>query len=322
MAKKYSSAELKLVRFLCHLPLRIVMGFAGGLAWLASWLPISVVSAHRDVLLNHLICYPENSWDENRRHARRALVQTARTLASYSHLWLRPPELALNRINKIHGADAVKSAMESERPVLFLSLHQAAREVPVLVIAQMGPAVIMYQPAEHNALDPIVKAARERTGCQLVPADGRGVRTALSAMSKGGTFGLLADHQPGGTANPSVPFFGHNVLVPGFVHKVIERFQPAIFYVHAEYLKSDLQYDVFFTPAQDEIFNADEEGTLTVMMQGLENIIRRNSDQYNWTYNRFRRGTVVRRDWYSKKNALALIERIRRGEPASDVFSQ
>lgn len=320
MSEKVSTAELRLIQFLQHLPLVLVMAFATALTWLASWLPVAWVSAHRDVLLNQLICFPERGWKENRRHARRALVQTARTLAGYSHVWLRPAAQAMNRIDNIIGGDAVRDAMNSDRPVLFLSLHQAAWEVPVLVIGEIGQAVVMYQPAVGSALDPVVKDARERTGCQLVPADGRGVRTALTALEKGGTFGLLADHQPGGKANPCADFFGHAVPVPAFVHKVVKRYKPAIFYVHAEYKKSDHYYDVRFVPASAEMYDADEQTTLNEMMKGLEEIIRRAPDQYNWTYSRFRRGAHGKRDWYKKKKALLLINRIRSGESANDVF--
>jgi len=320
MAQTQSRAELRFLQFLSWFPLRLVLAFAGALAWLASWLPLRLVGAHRDVLLNMLICYPERSFAENQRHARRALVQTARTLASYSHVWLRPPEQAMNRIRTVHGQQAVQAAMDAQQPVLFLSLHQAAWEIPVLVIGEMGQAVIMYQPAD-NALDPVVKHARERTGCSLVPADGQGVREALAALAAGGCFGLLADHQPGGRHNPDANFFGHPVAVPAFVDKVVKKFKPAIFFVHAEYHSDDVYLDVHLTPADPAIYEGDEAATLQCMMDGLEAIIRNASDQYNWTYNRFRRGGSGKRDWYRKEKALALIERIRAGEPADVVFA-
>ena len=320
MAEKISYAELRVISFLKWLPLWLVKSLAGSLAWLASWLPLSVVGAHRDVLLNMLICYPERSWRENRRAARRAMVQTARTLASYSHVWLRPETEALARVRTVHGYQDVSDAMHSERPVVILSLHQAAWEVPVLVIGQIAPAVIMYQPAEKNAVDPVVKHARERTGCQLVPADTRGVRVAMQALAHGGTFGILADHQPGGRSNPSANFFGYPVLVPGFVAKVIQRFKPDVFYVYATYLENDSRYDVHFDRADWAAGELDEAAILQHMMDGLEDIIRANPDDYNWTYNRFRRGADYQRNWYRKAQALDLIRRIRGGEPHASVF--
>lgn len=320
MAEKISYAELRVISLLKWLPLWLVKSLAGGLAWLASWLPLSVVGAHRDVLLNMLVCYPERSWRENRRAARRALVQTARTLASYSHVWLRPESEALARIRTIHGHEEVSAAMRSERPVVILSLHQAAWEVPVLVIGQIAPAVIMYQPAEKNAVDPVVKHARERTGCQLVPADARGVRNAMQALAAGGTFGILADHQPGGRTNPSANFFGYPVLVPGFVAKVIKRYKPEVFYVYARYLGGDSSYDVHFERAEWATDTIGEQDILQRMMDGLEGIIRANPDDYNWTYNRFRRGADYQRNWYRKAQALDLIRRIRAGEPHASVF--
>lgn len=318
--KKISHAELRLIRVLQYFPLAMVKAFAGGLAWLASWLPLAWVGAHRDVLINMLVCFPQRGWRENRRAARRALVQTARTLASYSHVWLRPETEALARVRAVHGRDELVAATRSGRPVVLLSLHQSAWEVPVLVLGEIVPAVVMYQPAEGNALDPVVKAARERTGCQLVPADARGVRVAMNALGNGGAFAILADHQPGGRSNPAAPFFGYPVLVPGFVAKVIKRFQPDVFYVFAEYAGDDSHYDVHFERAPAAMLAADEQGILDMMMHGLEDIIRRKPDDYNWTYNRFRRDASQRRNWYRRKPAMALIRRVRAGESPEQVF--
>ena len=77
-----------------------------------------------------------------------------------------------------------------------------------------------------------------------------------------------------------------------------------------------------FTPADPAIYEGDEANTLQCMMDGLQAIIERAPDQYNWTYNRFRRGGSGKRDWYRTEKALALIARIRAGEPASSVFAE
>ena len=303
-----------------RLPYAVVVGAARALAWVASFLPLSLVSAHRDVVINLLACFPEKSYRQVRQLSRRVLVETAHTLASYSHVWLRPVEQTFKRVSKVHGQEEVKAALHSERPVLFLSLHQSCWEVPVLELGRLGKSVIMYQPAEGNAIDPVVKVARERTGCDLVPTNGRGVKKALGTLDAGGAFGLLADHQPGGKQNPSAPFFGYQVQVPAFVHKVVARYQPDIFYVSALRVPGS-GIELFFEPADKAMLKMDESALLTEMMAGLERIIRRAPEQYNWSYARFRRGPHGKRRWYKKADALGLIERRKAGEPADKVFT-
>ena len=319
MAEDVSRTELRVTRFLSLLPYWVV-GLARSLAWLASFLPLSLVSAHRDVVINLLACFPDKDYREVRRLSRRVLVETAHTLSSYSHVWLRPVAQTFRRVSKVHGREQVSEALASERPVLFLSLHQSCWEVPVLELGRIGRAVIMYQPAEGNAIDPVVKHARERTGCDLVPTNGRGVKTALGTLDAGGAFGLLADHQPGGKQNPCAPFFGYEVQVPAFVHKVVARYQPAIFYVSA-LREPGGGIELFFDASPKAMLNMDERSLLTEMMAGLERIIRRAPEQYNWSYARFRRGPNGKRRWYKKADALGLIERRKAGEPADRVFT-
>lgn len=319
MTEKVSQTELRVTRFLSLLPYWLVIALARSLAWLASFLPLSVVSAHRDIVVNLLACFPDLDYQQVRRLSRRTLVETAHTLASYSHVWLRPVEQTLKRVKKVHNAEQVKQAMASERPVLFISLHQSCWEVPVLELGLLGDAVIMYQPAEGNAIDPVVKQAREMTGATLVPTNGKGVRTALTAMEKGKGFGLLADHQPGGKVNPCAPFFGYSVQVPAFVHKVVSRYQPHIYYISARRVPGS-GIEVFFDPAPRRMLGQSESEFLAEMMAGLEEIILRAPEQYNWSYARFRRGENGKRRWYKKADALGMIERRKAGEPADEIF--
>src|SRR5690606_41313237 len=102
--------------------------------------------------------------------------------------------------------------------------------------------------------------------------------------------------------------------------KVIKRFQPEVFYTFASYHENDSYYDVHFERAPAEMLAADEQTILEMMMQGLENIIRRRPDEYNWTYNRFRRGADYRRNRYRRKQAMDMIRRIRAGEAHASVF--
>jgi len=54
------------------------------------------------------------------------------------------------------------------------------------------------------------------------------------------------------------------------------------------------------------------------MMAQFERIILRQPEQYQWTYKRFSRAPGAKRNWY--KAAPALLARVRKGEPAGQVF--
>jgi Kdo2-lipid IVA lauroyltransferase/acyltransferase len=315
--KKMHVWEARLARFFARLPLAFVIGLATLLARLFCLLPLSVATIHRVVVINTLICFPEKSWQQAREFARRSFIETARTLAGYSHVWLRPVDETLARVSKVHGEQVWHDAIRSERPILYLSLHQSSWEVPVLVVGKQDPGtLVMYQPAGDSALEDLVKEGRQGTGCVLVPTNGEGVRAALGGLEKGCSMALLADHEPGGQSNPYVPFFGHDVMVPAFVHKVIKRYQPHVFFVSCQ-RSDDYTFEVWFDPADPAMLGMDEPAALRAMTAGFEKVIQRNPLQYQWTYKRFRRGPAGPRGWYRNP---ALLKRVQAGESADKVF--
>jgi Kdo2-lipid IVA lauroyltransferase/acyltransferase len=206
----------------------------------------------------------------------------------------------------------------SERPILYLSLHQSSWEVPVLVVGREDPTtVVMYQPGGDSALEDLVKQGRQGTGCVLVPTNGDGVRTALASLERGESMALLADHKPGGQTNPFAAFFGHQVMVPAFVHKVINRFQPHVIFVSTR-RTADYRFQVSFEFADEAILKMNEAEVLRAMMAQFEQIILRQPEQYQWTYKRFTRAPDGNRNWY--KAAPSLLSRVRNGESAEQVF--
>jgi KDO2-lipid IV(A) lauroyltransferase len=317
--KKNHIWEARLVLFFSWLPLSWVLAIATTLAQIFCLLPVSIATAHRRVLINTLICFPEKSLAQARKFARRSFIETARTLAGYSHVWLRPVDEILTWVTKVHGEKRWHEAVASKRPVLYLSLHQSSWEVPVLMVGKHDPGtLVMYQPAGDSALEDLVKEGRQGTGCVLVPTNGEGVRAALAGLEKGKSMALLADHQPGGKSNPYVPFFGHEVMMPAFVHKVIQRYQPHVFFVSAQRDKN-YKFELYFEEAPAELMQMNERQALGYMSAAFEKIIRRNPEQYQWTYRRFRRSRNGARGWYNKPEFL---QRVIDGESPSSVFSE
>lgn len=314
--KKMHVWEARLLRLFSFLPLPFVVGLATLLARLFVFFPLSIATPHRSALINTLICFPEKSWSAARRFAKQSVIETARTLAGYSHVWLRSPEETLARITAVHGQEAWLEAINSDRPILYLSLHQSSWEVPVLLVGKHDPGtLVMYQPVENSALEDLVKTGRSATGCVLIPTNGEGVRSALVGLEKGTSMALLADHEPGGRTNPFVPFFGRDVMVPAFIYKVIKRFQPHVFFVSAQ-RSQDYRYEIWVDQADPAMLSMNEHDALQAMTAGFETIIRRNPAQYQWTYKRFRRGAQGPRGWYKP----AALKRLQAGEPPASVF--
>lgn len=298
------------IRMLGKVPLAVLTRLGGFLGWLVGIAPIRWASPRRLVLINLLVCYPFMSWHEVRRLTRRSLRQTGRTLCEFAHVWTQPVEKTLARVGSIQGLDEYREALASDRPVLVLSLHQSSWEILNLLLGREGGATVMYNPDGRRALDDLVRRARERTGCKLVPADARGVKAALGTLNGKGVVAMLADHNPGPN-NPFAPFFGHPVATPALVYKLVKRYRPRVFFLSCYRGEGMHDVRVFFERGLDVEDGADEYHCLSAMNQGLERIINRSPVQYQWHYKRFRRAPDGIRPWY--RQSVRIISDARRG---------
>ena len=311
MANSDKSPLLIFTKLLVLIPYGLVAAILGGLAWVVSFLPLRLVSAHRDIVISCLASFPDKPYPEIRRLARRSLIETALTLIRFPYLWQQDPAKSLKAIHKVHGREAVEKAIKSEKPVLLLSLHQSCWEYQALEAGRLCEALILYKPG--SPLDPLAIKGRESTGCKTVPATGKGIFASMNELKKGGALIFLVDHPPQNSNNPCVRFFGHEVLVPGLIYKLVEEFCPTIFYISTRRVGRNA-FDIYYEPAEELMACKEQNRFLSQLMRDIQGIILKAPEQYNWAYNRFRWGPDGRRYWYKRRNALAIIAGAAKGE--------
>ncbi len=296
------------IRLISCLPLAFTTRLFYALGWLSSFLPLRWHSAYRAIYVNLLICYPDKTPAELRREARRTLGELCWTLIDCAHSWTHDAATNIARIKQVHGHDALKSAMASDRPVLLLSLHQSSWELPNLTVGQLGATTVFYQPADDPKLTALVTQAREGTGSKLVPANARGTKAALLAMKKGQAVAILADHRPAAAGNPWADFMGQPVRTGSLPFKLIKRFRPHVFFACARRVNG--QVEAHFIPADEGLEQCDDEvSALTQINAGLAAMINLAPTQYQWTYKRFHRTPDGKRPLY-KKELVALLKKL------------
>jgi len=301
-----------LIRLLAWLPLPLAAGLGAALGDLITRVPLRYASAYRVVLINLLATQPDISLDEARLIGRRSLRELGRSFCEFAHVWSRPVEETMARIQRIHGEQEYLNACASDRPVLLLSLHLGSWETMNPYLGRQG-TTIMYQPHPATLVDELVKQARERSGCRLVPTNNQGVKRGLAALRAGGTLALLADHNPGNRSNPYAPFFGHSVPTTGLVSKLVQRFRPRVFLVSCYRGDGGVNdVEMHFQPAPEIEDATDSNALLTAMNRALEASVQRNLCQYQWTYKRFKWRPGGRRFWY--RQSYPLLRRAIRGE--------
>lgn len=284
------------------------------LLWLASRLPLGVSraigrglgklawltggSARRVTERNIGLAFPELDADRQRELAQRSLQSTGELIAEMGFVWHRPWSEVRAQILEVRGEEPVKAALAEGRGAIMLGPHLGNWEVAGLYIAEWGDSLALYEPPHMQALESMVRKARERSGTRLVPTTARGLATLVKTLKRGGATGILPDQVPPvEESGENSVFMGVPCFTMTFANKLLQRTGAAAFFGFAERIPGGFR--MHFIPAEEALYSDDLDVSLRALNDGVENCLRHCPEQYQWEYKRFRtrpRGPV---DYYA-----------------------
>ncbi len=224
---------------------------------------------------------------EQQRLARASFSATAQTACEMGHVWLRDMAHVEGLIRDVSGADIVTSALASRRGVVVLAPHLGNWEVLGLYLAALGPVVSLYEAPHMEALDGLLRRARERSGARLVATTGRGIAELVRSVREGHIAGILPDQVPRAlNAGLNVPFMNIPCFTGTLACKVIQRSDALAVFGFAQRVAGG--FHIRFLPAEDSIHDADMAQSLAALNRGVEACLRHCPEQYQWEYKRFR----------------------------------
>ncbi len=244
-----------------------------------------------------------NVVEDNLRHAFPEMDARERArieLGMWRHLFRLICEVALAK-RKIHETNwrsyvtlhnsrlMVRTLIEN-RPTVVVTAHHGNFEMTGFLSGLLGvPTHTIARTLDNPYLHRFLKTFRESTGQYIIPTKGTGelVQNLIQAT---GIIGLLGDHY-GGKKGCWVEFFNR----PASCHKAIAVFSLAnsIPLMVAYAVRSDrlLHFDftcpAVFDPQQDSSIKTIPELTRWYN-QHIENVIRKNPDQYWWLHRRWK----------------------------------
>lgn len=275
---------LFLLRLVVRLPLPWLHGIGAFLGWL-SWL---VPNPNKAVTLRNLeLCFPQ--WDRAARNAlaRRTLIETGKALLETPLLWLAPGERVLGLVREVRGLELMEQTLAGGKGVIAVSPHLGSWELCGLYLTRYG-ITSLYRPPRKQALEELIRSARERLGATLVPTDARGVRALYQALSRGGLIGILPDQDPRDEAGAFAPFFGIPAKTMTLLPRLAHKSGAPVVYTFAERLPRGRGFRLHFLPAPTGIASDDMITAVTALNQGVEQCVRIAPEQYQWAYKRFR----------------------------------
>jgi Kdo2-lipid IVA lauroyltransferase/acyltransferase len=240
----------------------------------------------RSTLINLSMCFPDMDPNARMKLARASIAQTGQLLAEtgatfhwHEHEWQK-------LILGIEGEDLLAADPSDTRPLLILVPHFGNWEFLGLYLGKRG-ITALYDPPRVRALEPLILAARSRSGANLLPIDARGLRSFFRAFQAQQPVALLPDQVPERQAGVYAPFFGVPALTMTFAHRLISRSGARV--VMGSALRCRGGFRIRFAPVPDALTDVDPVVSATAMNRAIEALVMTDPAQYQWDYKRFKR---------------------------------
>ncbi len=172
-----------------------------------------LTSAHRTMLRNLRLAFPDWTADEVDRTAAEAWETAGRIAGEMPHLAELQPSGASARV-EIVGAEHTAAIKASGRPAVLIGAHLANWEVMSASICNQLDCQITYRAFNNPHLDKCVVQARYAAGIDVLTPKGIGTRELMRALSRGQSVGLMNDQKF--NQGVAAPFFGYDAMTaPG-----------------------------------------------------------------------------------------------------------
>ena len=209
-----------------------------------------------------------------------------RIFAEYMYLEKFRNNILSNNIN-IRGEKILHELKDKKEPVIFISGHFNNFELMAMHLEKFGiNLATIYRPLNNIFLNPIMVKIRKNYICREQIKKGRSGTKEILKFFKGGTsVALMIDQRV--SEGISSEFFNKKALTTTIPAQFVKKFNCKIVPVYIERKrKHQFQLEIL-SPLQ---FSKDEDiETITKKLNNiLEEMIRRNPDQWIWTHGRWK----------------------------------
>ena len=241
------------------------------------------------VRTNLALCLPELNDTAREALVRRALEESGKTLSEMGAMWHWSAERLLGLVREVENSDAVEAAMAEGRGVVMMTPHHGSWEIAGLYCASRWPMTILYRPPREEALEPLIREGRMRTGGTLAKTDAAGVKALIQGLKRGEMLGILPDQEPGEGNGVFAPFLGVAAYTMVLVPRLAAKAGAPVFIAESERLPKGRGYRLRFIRCPDAIASKEPVAGATALNQAVAEVVRRNPEQYQWGYKRFKR---------------------------------
>ncbi|MBZ9540391.1 lysophospholipid acyltransferase family protein [Modicisalibacter tunisiensis] len=244
---------------------------------------------------NLQVAFPDQEASTRRRLARDSLRHSSATMLELGLAWMAPPARVERTIRAVHGRELLDAARAEGRGVIVLAPHFGNWEVLNFWLSSHFPFTAMYEPPKLDALDPVIRAGRERMGASLVPTNPRGVAALLKALKRCEAVGILPDQEPDWRGGVFADFYGRPAYTATLLPKLVARTRARVVTGVARRTAGE-GFEIHFLDADARVYDADETLAARGVNASVEAVIALDPAQYQWEYKRYRKTPQEQQD--------------------------
>ncbi|WP_223871650.1 lysophospholipid acyltransferase family protein [Candidatus Dactylopiibacterium carminicum] len=212
--------------------------------------------------------------------------ETGRMMLELPFVWQRPLDEVMAHVVEVRGMEHMDALRAEGSTLLALTPHMGCFEITSLYMGRFMPFSILYRPPKQKAIEPLLRAGRERGQLTLVTADLSGVRQIIKGLRQGIATGLLPDQAPGKGEGIWSPFFGRPAYTMTLAARLSEVKNTRVLLFWGERLPGR-GWRLHIVPPRRPIEGSLEERVHAINHE-LETLILRCPAQYLWAYNRYK----------------------------------
>ena len=219
------------------------------------------------------ICFPGLSELELKSLLKKVLTETGKGLTESGLIWNQNFTDNAKLIRNING----EHYLDNSKKTILLVPHIDKRKV-----------TFMYRPLRSNKQNDYLFSRRNQGNLTMASADKLGILKIQRALNNGDLVGMLPDQDPGKEGGLMSPFFGKKVNTMTLLARIAKKQNAQVLMFWAERLDNGQGYDLYLEPVDLNANGDNLEERVGQMNQSIESLIRRQPEQYMWSYRRFK----------------------------------
>ena len=269
-------------------------------AWIGKLMWVIPTRIRTTATVNIDACFPELPTGARQQLVQASLIEMGRTFAEAGALLHWPTEKLRSLERGVVGEELLQQAVANPKGAILLVPHLGNWEFFNHFLMDRCQFAALYRAPRIAELDAMLRAARERTGCTMVPATPTGVIQLRRLLKDGILVMILPDQEPIRSSGIFAPFFGVASLTMTLVPRLLQKSGASVLLGISERIPGE-GFQIHFRQVSALLAEPDLQTATTALNHAVETCVRDFPEQYHWGYKRFKSRPEGESSFYSKR---------------------